>query len=36
MEMNSSGGTMPRVGWRQRTSASTLAMRPEASSICGW
>ena len=35
-EMKSLGGTMPRRGCCQRTSASTPTMRPVASSTSGW
>ena len=34
--MKSSGPMSPRVGWRQRISASTAAVRPVASSMIGW
>ena len=34
--MNSPGNTRPRFGWAQRSSASTLRMRPLAISILGW
>jgi hypothetical protein len=34
--MNSTGGTMPRVGWRQRTSASMPMILPLLRHACGW
>jgi len=34
--MKSSGGTRPRTGWRQRTSASTPATEPSARCALGW
>jgi hypothetical protein len=34
--MKSAGLTSPRVGWFQRSSASTLLMRPVATSLFGW
>ena len=34
--MNACGGSSPRSGWRQRTSASTARTRPSASATCGW
>ena len=34
--MNWSGGTRPRSGWRQRSSASTPDDRPSARRTTGW
>ena len=34
--MNSAGETMPRSGWRQRSSASTPTTRPVRNDTCGW
>jgi len=34
--MKSAGDRRPRVGWRQRTSASAPSSLPSLSRICGW
>ena len=34
--MNSSGRVRPRIGWRQRTSASTPTVSPLSSATIGW
>ena len=36
ISMNSSGGTIPRTGCCQRTSASSPRVRPVARSTMGW
>ena len=34
--MNSTGGTMPRRGWCQRTRASNPVIRPSVTRTVGW
>ena len=36
IEMNTPGGSRPRVGWRHRTSPSSAAIAPSASATIGW